>query len=696
MSLATSENRVRKAKELLDSLGHTGRTTEEKYKHLFTKFFENLASPPRIDLDDWMDEHFYLPAESSSEHGRWRTQRFPFLRKIAKKLSPTSPCQEIGACKGAQIGFTTVALGWKLFITDQALGPTLYIQPTKESVTEYSEQKLEPSILMCKKIEDKLGEKRPKHLASTKLRKYFPGGYLALGSANSAPTLRSKSIRNLIGDEEDGFNQDVSGEGSAIHLAMRRTANFPDSKIFRLSTPVLKETTSIEPYCEGGTAERYLVPCPDCNPDLDKYGTFFHIEWDNIKYTDNDPRTAECACPACGVLIPEFNKTWMLDNAMWYRYNPTPIRGLEKDPRREKIVVMLEKHGYHNLSREDIDYIEAISVPDEEELRASFYISSLYSPLGFYSWQEAVRFWIDANQRNDVTLLKTFFNTVLGKSFSSTVADVDHRGLAQRQELYSPYGDFDLPNDVLVVVMGVDVQKDRLEAQVIGIGKDDEEFIIDYKIFLGDTAILGDTEYKFNGHLTAWGQLHEFLGAKYRHQSGHIIPIECTLIDARYRSQYGFRFCKEHEMQRVYGVYGKDGWGNGFIQRPVKKNRYGVWVFDAMQDELKLDFYSKLRNESPGPKYVHFSRVIEYPKFYFKGLVIEQFKTKRTNGNDIAFWENPPGGRNEPLDTRNYAFVAYLSLRLDLNTRRRVLDVPPGTQAVASPSGQRRIVRKKQ
>jgi phage terminase large subunit GpA-like protein len=420
------------------------------------------------------------------------------------------------------------------------------------------------------------------------------------------------------------------------------------------------------------------VPCPHCNEKADIYSTFFEIKWDLIKYENNKPKTAMLCCPECGQLIPEHNKTWMMDNAFWYRYNPTAKPGLENDERRNKLLVDIEKFGYSKLSVEDRWYLNETSIDDDFEEKPTFFISSLYSPLGFYSWADAVSMWIESNTKRDKNILRTFYNTVLGITFSETNDEMDFKGLKSRCEIYSPDSSFDLPMDALFVTCGVDVQKDRLEAQVIASGENDEEWVIDYRVFYGDTSIIGNEKMMFGGSKTCWGNLAEYLNTMFIHATGHRLPIECTLIDCRYRSQYVYAFCKAFEHKSVFAVQGLDGWGKGFIQRPQKKNRFGVWVFDSMSDELKVKIYSQLRNNNPGPNYIHFSKTISYPSLYFKGLVIEELKTKRQGGTDVQYWENPPGGRNEPLDTYCYAKTALLALRPSASARKILLFNPNG------------------
>ena len=695
MSISAAEARVKRDRLALKKFGASGRSREDKIKSIMSSYFKNLEMPEEVPLDQWLDKHYYLPSESASEHGRWVTDRFPFHRKLCYKLSPMSYAREIGISKGSQLGISTIGVGWSMYIADQGLGPTLITQPTKDAVTEFVEQKMEPSIAVCKKVKDSLGENKPKYLPNTKLRKGFPGGFLSFVSAGSPTSLRSKSIRNLVIDEEDALSTDLAGEGSAPQLAIRRVANFPDHKIFRISTPVLKETSSIEPYCNTGTAERYLVPCPSCNPNLDKYGTYFQIKWENISWEGRDYSTAQLACPSCGELHDEHHKTWMLENAFWYRYNPTPIKGMQDDERRYQILVALEKEGYYNLSEDEIDYLEMTSIDDEMEKVCTFFISALYSPLGFFSWAEAARLFIQATDRNDHSLIKTFVNTVLGESYANEDGTIDVRGIEARKELYSPYGDFEIPMGGLVVTMGVDVQKDRLEATIIATGEHDEEWLVDYKVFYGETKNLGDGRYFHKGQLTCWGHLREFLDTTYMHQSGHKLPIECTMIDARYNSPEVFAFCRDLETKRIYPVYGTAGWGKGYLERPQRRNKYGVLPFKGFTDELKVLLYSQLRNETPGPRYVHFSRTIDYPKKYFKGLTIEELKTKELKGGSELYWYNPPGGRNEPLDTYCYAKVAFLALALSIDNRKQALTQPAVLQKKAKSKGRRQVVRRK-
>ena len=124
--------------------------TETKINIIKQTFFESLQFDKALDLDDWSDKHRVLPQESSSEFGPWRTSRFPFLRRIMKCLSPSSKARRIAVIKGAQLGFSELAVNWMLYTACHDPGPFLYTQKTEDATKDFIKQRLDPSIDLCK------------------------------------------------------------------------------------------------------------------------------------------------------------------------------------------------------------------------------------------------------------------------------------------------------------------------------------------------------------------------------------------------------------------------------------------------------------------------------------------------------------------------------------------------------------------
>ena len=65
---------------------------------------DGLTPDPLLTVSEWADRYRVLSQRASSEPGRWRTERTPYLREIMDCLSPSSPVQRVVFMKGAQIG----------------------------------------------------------------------------------------------------------------------------------------------------------------------------------------------------------------------------------------------------------------------------------------------------------------------------------------------------------------------------------------------------------------------------------------------------------------------------------------------------------------------------------------------------------------------------------------------------------------
>jgi phage terminase large subunit GpA-like protein len=239
--------------------------------------------------------------------------------------------------------------------------------------------------------------------------------------------------------------------------------------------------------------------------------------------------------------------------------------------------------------------------------------------------------------------LKVFINTVLGETFSESQNKIELGGLLKRKEEYiAP-----CPEGVLVLTAGADVQEDRIECEVVGWGKNQESWSIDYAVFMGDT------ERTF-----VWEQLDQYLMRMWTHQRGMDLNLAATAVDSGHRAKVVYNYCRLREHRRIFPIKGRYGWGQGYLKRPKKRNEFGVWLFLAMVDEIKSKIYSHLRISEPGAGYCHFPKREIYDKNYFKGLTSERLITTRSHGRATLQWELPQGYRNEPLDCRVYATMA--------------------------------------
>lgn len=573
---------------------------ELKYQQLIDSFCDGIIPPEEVLLWEWADKYRVLPQVSSSEHGPWRTSRFPYLKEPMYELSPQSPSKHIVIMKGAQTGFTEIALNWMFCTIHRYPAPLLYVQKTIEAVEKFSKQRFAPSIEVMPCMTDILAPTKSRSGSNTIRMKNYPGGIVILGGANSAASLSSMPIQYLILDEEDSYDSDIQEEGSPSDLAIRRTANFPRRKILHISTPRIKETSVIEPLFYLGDQRWYNVPCPFC-------GFEQVIYWRNLKWDEGDTSSVRLECENCSKGIEENYKTQMLEAGQWKKKNP----GAEI---------------------------------------CSFHLSSFYSPLGFYSWKDAVDLFVEAETTLNRGKLKVFINTVVGETWSETQRTIESRGLLKRKEVYKA----EVPQGVLLIVAGADVQDDRIELEILGLGKHEESWSIEYNVLVGDTE-----------HSAVWEALDQLLLRTFHHENGMDMRIACSAIDSGHRAEVVYDFCKTREFRRVFPIKGFDGWGKGYLQRPKKRNK-GIWLYGLMVDELKSKIYSQLGIKESGPGFCHFPLNESYGKSYFSGLTAERMRLSKGARPKLQ-WVLPEGRRNEPLDCRAYALGARYILGVDLD-----------------------------
>jgi phage terminase large subunit GpA-like protein len=579
-------------------------TAEEVFREAYAA---GWSPPPLFTVSEWAEAHIVLPPEVSNEPGPWRTARVPYLREPMDRLSESDPSQKLVLMFAAQTAKTSLinnAIGYAI---DHAPGPMLFVMPTSDMARGESKQRLAPLIEASAALRAKVLPPRSRDSGNTILMKEFPGGFLLMAGANSPTGLRRMPARYVFLDEVDGYPGDVGGaergEGDPVSLAEKRATTFSRRKIVLTSTPSVKGISRIEDEFLATDQRRYYVPCPHC-------GNMDWIRWENIRWPKADPAAAELACLACAKLIPEHHKQEMLAAGEW--------RPTVEEPASETL-------GYH--------------------------LSALYSPLGWKSWAECVSEFLAAT--SNPLKLKVWVNTVLAETFEERGDSVDPTQLANRLETYEA----DVPAGVGVLVCAVDVQGDRLEAQVVGFGAGEESWLIAF------TQIHGDPSREPSGELPGvWFELHEFLLQEFVHQSGRKMRIECTTVDSGgHHTEEVYRFCRPRLNRRVFAVKGGSERGKPVLPaRPSDRNQYRAKLWTLCVDTAKEIVFSRLRIGTRGPGYVHFPDWTD--EEYLAQLTAEKAVRRWVKGRGTVREWIKLRERNEALDLWVYTVAALLIL----------------------------------
>ncbi len=275
-----------------------------------SSFYTGLKPDPLLKVSEWADRSRQLSTIASSEPGKWRTERTPYLREIMDSLSSSSPAEKVVFMKGAQIGGTEAGNNWIGYIIDQTPGPMLVVQPTVEMGTRWSKGRFAPLIEDTPCLRSKIKDPRSRDSGNTVQSKEFPGGTVVVTGANSPVGLRSMPVKYLFLDEVDAYPGDSGGEGDPVLLSIARTNTFTRRKIFLVSTPTVHGISRIEKEFESSDKRYFFLPCPHCN-------YYQVLKWPQIKWKDKDPSTAHYVCIECRGEIKNHQKTEMLARGKW-------------------------------------------------------------------------------------------------------------------------------------------------------------------------------------------------------------------------------------------------------------------------------------------------------------------------------------------------------------------------------------------
>lgn len=575
----------------------------KNWQHTLSKTLQRalqrgIKPPPKLKVSEWADRERRLSPEASAEPGKWHTDRAPFQREIMDAVNDIFTYRIVVMCS-AQVGKTEILLNTLGYYMENDPAPTLFIQPTLDMAEGFSKDRLAPMFRDTPCLQNKVRDNRQKQSNNTLLHKKFPGGHITLAGANSPSSLASRPIRIVLCDEVDRYPKSAGHEGDPVSLAEKRTTTFFNSKVLLMSTPVTKGDSKIESEYEASDKRRFYVPCPHCRHKQ-------VLKWGNITWDKDNPEDVHYRCEHCDVLIEEKYKEQMIRDGVWRAEKP--FKGV-----------------------------------------AGFHLNELYSP--WSSWKKIVREFLKV--KNNPETLKTWVNTTLGETWEEKGDVPDYERLYERREDYK-IGT--LPDGVLFLTCGVDIQGDRLEAEVVGWGRGKESWSIEYRVMYGSPQ---ETE--------VWRQLDKLISEQYLFEDGRTLPIQITAVDSGYSTQEVYNYCRKYPSNRVIAIKGSEtmrvpiGPGSAVDLRVGgRRHARGFKVFPVGVNVLKSELYGWLKLPKPEDGkpftngYCHFP---QYDMEFFKQLTAEKLIKRTVRGYSKYSWEKTRP-RNEALDRRVYARAA--------------------------------------
>lgn len=500
--------------------------------------------------------------------------------------------------------------------------PILLVQPTVEMAQAWSKERFVPTIRDTPVLRELITDAKSRDASNTIQLKTFPGGNLAIIGANAPTGLAARSRRVVLLDEVDRFPASAGTEGDPVALAIKRTESFWNGVVYLTSTPTIKHSSRIESEFKETDQRKWFVPCHACLQ-------FQPLEWAGVVWPEGQPEEARYKCHHCETLWTDQDRVAAIRKGEW---RPTaPFKG---------------KRGY--------------------------FLNGIYSPFkakrGFKSrLHQMVTEFLEA-KHGGPEQLKTWTNTFLAETWQDEGDSVKVGGLIDRRENYSPEK---LPNEVVLVVAGADVQKDRIELEWIGYGKEYESWGIRVD------KIVGDTEKP-----ETWLRLSQAIEVEFTRQDGAKLRPAALAIDAHFRPQAVRGWVNTHGTRcLVFPVLGI-GQAQGSLVEPRRSKQYGV-SWSVSTDAAKDILFSRFKIDVPGPRYCHFP--IGYDEKWFIQLGSERAVTKHSRGYAKRVWEKTPGARNEAIDMRVYALACLEILRPNIDAIAKTIKPPAENQETSAP-----------
>jgi phage terminase large subunit GpA-like protein len=578
-----------------------------------------------ITVSQWADMFRQIATEFAAEPGKWHTDKFDPMREVMDECSPHSKHRRVVLVKPVQSGGSEACvlnpIGYTIDINPRSM---LVVFPTLDACESFSKERIEPMIANTSTLKDKVVDTSSSKggAASTVKKKKYPGGFANFVGANSATGLSSRPVPIVIVDEVDLCIKNANRQGNPVKLALSRTTTFFDRKEILLSSPSNDEGESgIIPFWEDGTQGKLERECP--NISCRHYQV---LDFDRM-----DLDSAMLACEKCGQYFPEWK--WQ--------------RGI----------------GFYR-------WVHA----RDHSTTASYWISGLDSP--WLDWKvDMVDDYLSCKKvldaGGDDSLMRVFVNTKLTKYYKRRGKKIDIDLYSDRREVYSCHSlGMEVPDDVVIITAGVDVQDSFIVYDVVGWARDRESFSLETGSFQGDPRIPNSE---------VWQQLDNFVYRRlWRYRDGSYIRTRITFIDSGgHCTNDVYKYCKSRH-PRVFAIKGVESEGTSIIvsDRTSRKARIaeGIRLVKVGSNYLKDEIQSRIAIEKPGPGYCHWPKLPN--NMDTCGYTIEYFEELTSNQREVTFdksgfakfkWTKNRTDQDEALSCQIYARAAleYLKVKLD-------------------------------
>lgn len=601
-------------------------------------FYSGLRLPSDMKVSEWADKSGRL-IDDGMDRGPWRTRA---TQRAVMDAFGHHRVEQVTVKKSVRWGFTHILGHVQGYYIAHDPRSILMLQPTDTTAKEYSKDDLDPMIACTPALAECVAQRTIRSSKNTLQQKHYQGGIAYVRGANSPNSFRKIKVGVVLGDEIDAWPPTAGKEGEQLKLAAARAETEPDRKIGYGSTPTVRGLSKVGKLWDESSKGYCFLTCPHCGgehirkfrePSIDEPMTLRdeQVPVAYLKWDDEDINSAVWVCPHCRESIGHQYHHSMLEGCNW------------------------KGEDWSWTAKGGFDFLPTF------DGHIGFWVWAGYGLTPKCTPSEIVKGFLDAKAKPEELI--TYVNTVLAEEWREPGETASTHALMDRREAYKA----ECPHGVLVLVCGVDVQSDRLELEVIGYGRDNESWSIEYEIIWGNPV-----------QNQVWVDLERHLSNTYQHEGGAMLNISAVCVDSGNWATQVYAFIKKQKKAHWYAVKGVSGQKAIIepraerINRMRKRQKKGTAAPELVGNDKSCTFLYQLLNTvtEHGPGFQHFP--IERDEEYFLQLTAMTIRRKYFKGR-AALDVHQEYARAEAHDCRKYGYAAFLLLDPDLDAAEKML-----------------------
>ena len=594
------------------------------------------------------------PAHVWAEHTRrmegGRRYRFAFAPYQKEMMeTPFDPSVQMTVFQlASRLGKTEVCMNIIGHAIDEAPRRILALYPTTSQAEKWSKETLEKELFAPTPRLRWLERGGRRDSSNTILHKLFPGGLINIFGGNAPGEMRRAKGNLLFADEVDALQSSEKDEGDQLEIFWTRGSEYRDTIRIAASYPSVEGRSRISQLLQASDYRKWHTPCPHCS-------TEYVILREHLQYPEGNPKLAVLICPHCGEGITDKQRREMIVNGRWIATRP--FNGI-----------------------------------------AGFWGNGMLSPHPVQKGYSCHLHWVASQEEkiekadNPDRARHVLTNTFDAEPYKPEVVEApDANALLDRVEEYNPREE--LPDGVLIITAGVDVQKRYLEASVWGWGENKESWLLEHKMIQGapdDPA--------------TWNDLEKFLSScSYPHPSGATLalfqPGSRVFVDAGHWDQHVLPWTFSKQLLGVSAVQGSPTVNAPILGKLRYANSPKARIYPVGVNQAKDILYARLSltakdSTSVPPGYVHLNRAATHQ--YLDGLTCEFGKEEIFRGESFTRYVCPTGKRNEPLDCFVYALAARVAVNPRFDRVRENMNKNKSKTTRKEQPARKRTIRKRQ